>query len=277
MAKITFTFGPGIPAPRATLQEVIEYIGEALFTPPTRFSATEIVIPFEDFENVLSGRGISRSADDSFTGTITGWKVFGDGELTAQFRKMNFKVADVAEAIDLEETGEDVAAVETLFFSESFKFTGASSSRDRLLPGAVTEDGVPIDFAGNDVFKLRGGNDQVFAGAGNDKLLGGGGRDKLWGGDGRDRIDGGTGKDQLWGGEGKDVFLIRNKTGKDVIRDFEDRDVINLARHGAVDGFAELMDAGRDTRGGAVFDLGRDSLVVKGMALSDFSTDDFVF
>ena len=138
-------------------------------------------------------------------------------------------------------------------------------------------DGARWNPTGNDVFKLGGGNDQVFAGDGNDKLIGGSGRDKLFGGDGRDRLDGGTGKDQLFGGNGDDVFLIRNKTGKDVIRDFETGDVINLARHSAVDGFDELMDAGRDTRAGAVFDLGADTLIVKGVALADFTQDDFVF
>ncbi|MEC9432481.1 MAG: hypothetical protein VYD87_06220 [Pseudomonadota bacterium] len=275
-AKIKFLNGFDEPA-----QRVFDYIvelGDEDNDGPTSFTSTSITFESRDTILVMHGRGIAVSGDDA-RGTVTSWEVLDreNDVIAARVDGFRLDVGALARLSQAEETSGDKAQMEEYMMEQSYVFKGGSG-RDKLLEGdTVGYDGARWNPTGNDVFNLGGGNDQFFAGDGNDKLLGGAGRDKLFGGNGRDKLDGGTGKDQLFGGAGDDTFIIRDRTGKDVIRDFEDGDAINLARHSAVDGFDALMDAGRDTRAGAVFDLGPDTLIVKGMSLSDFGQDDFIF
>ena len=72
------------------------------------------------------------------------------------------------------------------------------------------------------------GNDIIMGNGVGNRLDGGAGNDRIDGGAGSDRIIGGLGADWLIGGTGKDVFefywlaeSLPNKTGQDVIADFE--------------------------------------------------------
>ncbi len=67
----------------------------------------------------------------------------------------------------------------------------------------------------------RGGRDEIRGEDGDDYLLGNGGKDVLVGGAGNDRLEGGIGSDKLKGNGGADVFVLDDRTGRDVARDFE--------------------------------------------------------
>lgn len=67
----------------------------------------------------------------------------------------------------------------------------------------------------------RGGSDQLEGLGGDDTLLGGGGRDTLIGGPGDDVLFGGIGKDTLKGNGGADVFVMDDRSGRDVAVDFQ--------------------------------------------------------
>ncbi len=71
------------------------------------------------------------------------------------------------------------------------------------------------------VIEGRGGADEITGKGGNDTLIGAGGKDILIGGPGDDRLEGGIGADKLKGSGGADVFVLNDRTGKDVARDFE--------------------------------------------------------
>jgi Ca2+-binding RTX toxin-like protein len=77
--------------------------------------------------------------------------------------------------------------------------------------------------AGNDTLLGLGGNDKLTGAAGNDSLKGGDGKDQLFGGAGNDKLWGGTGNDVLKGDQGRDVFALERGPGRDVIKDFRDR------------------------------------------------------
>lgn len=84
--------------------------------------------------------------------------------------------------------------------------------------------------AGNDTVRGLNGNDVLQGGTGDDRLEGGNGNDSLFGGDNDDTLDGGEGNDALSGGVGSDVFVLQNKQGSTVIRDFQDGiDVLGLS------------------------------------------------
>lgn len=71
------------------------------------------------------------------------------------------------------------------------------------------------------VIEGRGGRDEIRGEDGDDYLLGNGGKDVLIGGAGDDRLEGGIGSDKLKGNGGADVFVLNDRTGRDVARDFE--------------------------------------------------------
>jgi Ca2+-binding RTX toxin-like protein len=85
-------------------------------------------------------------------------------------------------------------------------------------------------FQGDDTIRGLGGNDVLDGGAGNDRLEGGNDNDNLLGGNNDDSLDGGEGNDTLTGGTGADEFILQNKRGSTVIRDFQDGvDVLGLS------------------------------------------------
>lgn len=99
-------------------------------------------------------------------------------------------------------------------------------------------------FTGNDTLDASLTTDAIFlfGHAGNDLLYGGSGNDTLVGGAGNDTLVGGPGDDWLVGGPGADMFVFRPGFGRDIIADFQKGlDVINLAGHAGLHGFADLQ------------------------------------
>ena len=90
--------------------------------------------------------------------------------------------------------------------------------RDRLQGGS-----------GSDFLMGLGGRDRLEGGSGEDDLFGGAGRDRLKGGSGADVLFGEGGNDVLIGGRGSDVFYFDTHQGRDVVRDFEERDFVAFA------------------------------------------------
>lgn len=127
------------------------------------------------------------------------------------------------------------------------KFISFSSMQKAQLAGGVWADGnvylalSPDDDArayienlvagqGNDtlrgnkvgnVIDGKGGRDTIKGFDGDDFLFGRGGKDILVGGTGDDRLEGGIGRDKLSGFAGADLFVLDERTGKDVARDFQ--------------------------------------------------------
>lgn len=77
-----------------------------------------------------------------------------------------------------------------------------------------------IGGSGNDTLNGNGGDDRLVGQSGDDLLNGGGGNDLLRGGAGSDELIGGRGNDTLIGGSDSDIFVLRNRQGTDLIRDF---------------------------------------------------------
>jgi len=132
--------------------------------------------------------------------------------------------------------------------------------------------------AGDDVLFGEAGADLLYGGAGNDWLFGGAGNDRLWGGAGRDYLDGGRGNDWLSGGRGADVFAFADRSGKDVIADFEiGRDLIDLSQRSDVGRWRDIARDIEQTGDHARIQLGRDSILLWNIDASDLSASDFLF
>lgn len=91
-----------------------------------------------------------------------------------------------------------------------------------MIDNLITGKGDDFIFGNraNNVIELKGGKDTVSGLRGHDTILGGGGKDRINGATGDDRIEGGLGKDVLKGGGGADVFVMKENSGKDIIKDF---------------------------------------------------------
>ncbi|NVJ97372.1 MAG: hypothetical protein HWE25_04415 [Alphaproteobacteria bacterium] len=127
------------------------------------------------------------------------------------------------------------------------QYSGAGSTITESLYGGT----------GNDHIWGEGGADIIYGGDGNDVLSGGEGDDTIDGGAGIDNIRGDEGDDILTGGEGADAFSFADKSGFDVITDFniaEDSlyfddienqlsvdELLSMAEDSTVDGEAGLL------------------------------------
>ncbi|MEO0489957.1 MAG: calcium-binding protein, partial [Cyanobacteria bacterium J06659_2] len=101
--------------------------------------------------------------------------------------------------------------------------------------------------SGNDTLNGNGGDDRLIGQSGDDLLNGGGGNDRLRGGAGSDELIGGRGDDTLIGGSDSDIFVLRNRQGTDLIRDFNiGEDVIRLQGSLSFDDLS-FQQQGRDT------------------------------
>jgi hypothetical protein len=123
---------------------------------------------------------------------------------------------------------------------------------------------------GNDSLHGGEGNDRLGAGKGNDRLDARAGQDILRGGIGRDVLIGGTENDTLSGGVGPDRFVFFRGDGLDIVTDFtpgeDDLDLTGAAP------IKRISADGNDT----VILLGRDQIVLTGVAPSDLSDGDFL-
>jgi Ca2+-binding RTX toxin-like protein len=148
---------------------------------------------------------------------------------------------------------------------------------------------------GNDRLQGDGGNDQLFGGDGkdwlaggsgndtlkgedgNDDLQGGDGRDVLNGGDDNDRLLGDAGDDLLTGGKGSDVFAFGRGFGRDVVTDFDSKDVI-VFDDGLFGSFQAVRAASRQVGDDTVITLdGGNTITLEDVALSSLRADDFRF
>lgn len=117
--------------------------------------------------------------------------------------------------------------------------TGAQDDKIRGFAGNDTLRG----HDGNDTLLGSSGDDYLAGGRGNDMLSGSTGKDNLRGNAGNDTLDGGYATDYLAGGTGSDVFRFRDKSGNDVISDFEQGvDLIDLSRMDADSTRAGVQD-----------------------------------
>ena len=113
--------------------------------------------------------------------------------------------SNIFNAVQAENSGADIGALEDLFMNLGWKYNGTDLN-DVFLKGTTSGDGVVLTMDGNDRVKLEGGDDNFFLGKGNDRAAGGSGDDTLLGGGGNDRLQGNAGNDVLNGGTGKDVL-----------------------------------------------------------------------
>ncbi|MEO1611528.1 MAG: matrixin family metalloprotease [Pseudomonadota bacterium] len=152
----------------------------------------------------------------------------------------------------------------------------AGGGGDDRLRGGLHDDMLAGGDGDDRLFGGRGA-DTLRGDGGDDALRGGGGEDVLRGGGGGDRLIGGGGDDMLNGGGGRDVFVFSDRTGRDMIRDFEDGlDKIDLRGADDVERFADLSIS--RTGAGVAVSFGEDARVeLIDVARADLSADDFIF
>lgn len=139
-----------------------------------------------------------------------------------------------------------------------------------------------VDAAGgNDLIDAGMGGDFVHAGDGDDSVIGGGGNDIIFGGKGDDVVVSGEGNDVLIGGLGDDYLLsgegddtVFGSNGDDTINGGGGNDVL-LGNSGSdVFEFAvEDLDNRFISRVGD-FNIGEDSIIIKGMSNDDQASFD---
>lgn len=134
-----------------------------------------------------------------------------------------------------------------------------------------------IDGTGNDLANRIVGN------TGGNVLKGMDGNDVLDGKGGTDVLDGGKGNDTLTGGGGIDRFVFKTGYGKDTITDFtatgKANDIIDLTGMKTITDFSDLKANHMQQRGADVLidALNGDTLLLKGVVLSDLDAADFLF
>lgn len=110
-----------------------------------------------------------------------------------------------------------------------------------------------------------------------DRINGLAGADKLTGAVGTDTLDGGAGNDTLSGGVGVDRFVFSGAFGKDVVTDFEAKDVIQLGASQFVD-FAGVLAKSAQVGADVVITLdASNSITLQGVTLGTLQSDDFLF
>jgi hypothetical protein len=147
--------------------------------------------------------------------------------------------------------------------------TGANLTEPDLKPTAPDN---LLGTAHNDIL-LGSINDNILTGGeGNDILKGGSGNDILIGGKGRDRLWGGLGLDKLMGGSGNDEFILKARTGLDMIEDFQNgRDRLSLSGGVNFDRLS-IISKGRNT----LIKLdGKSLALLEGVAASQINAQDF--
>lgn len=150
--------------------------------------------------NFVVGEGTASGTIDTlvFSETATG------ESLTVT--NFNLDLGQLATAYVLEDEGLDVGAVEALLLPLGWTIT-SNDQNDFLPEFATNDDGIVLNFSGEDIIDAQGGNDELWLGDGNDTGYGGKGSDTLIGGNGEDKLIGGKGDDDLFGGDDKDVLV----------------------------------------------------------------------
>ena len=260
MPDVTFAAGAS-SSPRALVAAIENTTGSATitFVSPTLIRLTQVGPGGVNFLYEVSGVGITvglAGGNPVLTGgIIDGLTVTQAGALQMTVTGLGLTALALQNAITLDNSGADIAAVENLFLPLGWTYHG-NANADILLSTDLSSDGVPLNLSGHDSFATGGGNDRIYLGDGddsahggtgndkldgaagfdnlfgdggndslvgggqNDKLSGGSGIDTLVGGAGRDRLDGGTGDDLMRGDGGSDTFVFAIGDGVDAIADF---------------------------------------------------------
>jgi Ca2+-binding RTX toxin-like protein len=131
------------------------------------------------------------------SGTLTQAEIHLDAyaAITITVSNLNISLLDLQAAAA---SGDALSALQSLFFSGTFSFTGGDGNETLVAFGtSATMDG----GNGADILTGTSGNDEIMGGAGNDSLTGDAGADIL---------DGGVGADVMTGGLGSDSYYIDN-------------------------------------------------------------------
>lgn len=201
--------------------------------PITGWGATVTFLVTGAFGYELKGAGLTYTLMDGIRvltgGTITSILVNYLQSPALSLTGLTLNAATLQSAMKADADGTDNAAIETLFGSLGWSYTG-KTTRDVLREDGLTSDGVALDLSGNDTVSTGGGADEFWLGAGNDLGAGGSGNDQLSGGTGDDTLTGGKGRDTLTGGADSDTFVFAARDGQDRITDFDTAtDRIDLA------------------------------------------------
>lgn len=223
MAEITFHNGtPSNPALFVAYVDMLLFDATLDNLTSTGFTGTLGKLAFQ-----VSGTGLSYTTilGTSYLtgGTLQGVDVLVGDVLSLRVADIGLSVPLVTAAVQAENAGTDLAAVENLFMTLNYRYFG-NQAADVLPDNLVSGDNVTLQLKGNDYVSTGGGNDNFFLGAGNDTAYGGDGNDSLQGADGDDLIHGENGKDVLGGGNGLDTIYggvrrdrLRGDAGDDVL------------------------------------------------------------
>lgn len=167
---------------------------------------------------------------------------------------------------------------DSLFGGDGDDFLYGRSGAD-LLEGGAGDD----ELSGNqdsDTLIGGAGDDSIYAQFGDDFADGGFGDDLIFGGldDGSDTLAGGAGDDTLYGLDGDDTFIFGAGDGVDTVKDFTSgSDALDLSGLGEdYDTVEEILAAGAQDGGNAVFTFGEDQLILEGVTLAAISAEDLV-
>jgi RTX calcium-binding nonapeptide repeat (4 copies) len=114
-----------------------------------------------------------------------------------------------------------VGALLTLAFATSALAAGGGSPGDDNVTGSAHGDRIALE-AGDDHVNGGRGDDVVRGDAGDDRLNGGAGDDRVNGGVGDDVVTDDRGSDRLSGGVGDDRINVRDRRGRNDVRDVVD-------------------------------------------------------
>lgn len=92
-------------------------------------------------------------------------------------------------------------------------------------------------------------------------------------------LTGNSGDNTLTGKEGADTFFFGTKGGKDTITDFSltDGDILDVSKWSGIDDLTDLKAAADLKNGNVVITVGKDVLVLEGLALADLDTANVVY
>ncbi|MFZ5618859.1 MAG: hypothetical protein ACOZAA_16210 [Pseudomonadota bacterium] len=172
-------------------------------------------------------------------------------------------------------------ARDTIFGDDGDDIVDAGTGDDSV-DGGTGRDSV-FGGSGFDSASGGGGNDTLTGGTDGDTLLGGAGYDILQGDAGDDSLDGGDLNDIIFGNAGDDTVVFSIGGDIDTLRDFTagaaTEDVIRLVGFGAAfDSFVEVLAAASDNGVDTTIAFGGgDTLILKGIIVSELSADDFTF
>lgn len=202
----TLKIGPDVRGGFANVFGAVDLTAPGLSV--TRANETLVRIEGPGGSFVISGTGLqtdlSQGVPIGLAGTVTEIRVLDAGDdLIVRLTDPGWAWSAVTDAVMAEALGTDETAFDQLLLGLTYSYDG-NNKADVLAPGAMTDSGLPLTFAGDDSFLFRGGNDNFALGAGNDTASGGAGRDTIHGEDGDDRITGGGQGDMLTGGAGND-------------------------------------------------------------------------